>query len=377
MSASTPGRGPRVAVVGGGVLGASTARHLALAGARTLLVTEGALSSSASGRSLSWLNSAGRRSEAYHRLRTVGIDRYRTLASRHPDLDWLRFAGGLRWSAPESVDDQRADHAHEQALGYDSVWLTPDDVRRRFPAVDADQVPPTGAIWNPGEGWVDLPSLVELCVKELLDSGGDVVTEAGPTRLVTAGGRVRAVRTASGDEWPVDAAVLATGAGVPAAAAELGVHIPEATPLALLVRTAPVRTGLRVVLNTPRVALRPALEGTLSVDADWVTPSITATDDGGWTAPQEVVAELLAEASAVLEGHPRLLPAQIGIGPKPIPADGEPVVGALPGVEGGYAVFTHSGATLGLILGELLAGQVLTGKQPALLAPFTPARFAG
>ena len=66
----------------------------------------------------------------------------------------------------------------------------------------------------------------------------------------------------------------------------------------------------------------------------------------------------------------------MGIGHKPIPADGEPVVGALPGVLGAHVAFTHSGATLGLILGEQLAGQVLTGEQPALLAPFTPARFA-
>ena len=49
----------RTAVVGGGVLGVSTATQLVRAGADVVLMTEGELTSNASGRSLSWLNSAG------------------------------------------------------------------------------------------------------------------------------------------------------------------------------------------------------------------------------------------------------------------------------------------------------------------------------
>ena len=90
---------PRVAVVGGGVIGVSTAQHLARAGADVVLVTDGELANNTSGRSLSWLNSAGAYSEVYHRLRIAGIDRYRTVAARHRVSDWLRFDGGLTWSA--------------------------------------------------------------------------------------------------------------------------------------------------------------------------------------------------------------------------------------------------------------------------------------
>ena len=89
---------PRTAVVGGGVLGVSTAHQLARAGAEVVLMTEGELTSDASGRSLSWLNSAGVRAEAYHRLRMAGLDRYRTLAAHHRVSDWLRFGGGLSWT---------------------------------------------------------------------------------------------------------------------------------------------------------------------------------------------------------------------------------------------------------------------------------------
>ena len=365
---------PEVVVVGGGVLGASTARSLALAGARVLLVTEGSLTSQASGRSLSWLNSAGDRSAAYHRLRMAGIDRYRTLATSYPGADWLRFGGGLTWRLPEEADALRAAHLHERSVGYHSVWLTPEQVATRFPALDAGRIPAEGAVWNPGEGWVDLPSLVEVLVKELVDAGGALVTDAGPAVVETTDGRVVGVRTAAGERWSTDRAVLATGAGVPAALAQLGVQVPDATSLALLVRTETVDTDLQLVLNTPRVALRPAPGRTLSVDADWASQGLELTEDG-YRVPDGVVEELLGEASALLSGHPSLRAGSVGTGPKPIPGDGDPVLGPAPGVEGLHVVFTHSGATLGLIAGELLAEQVLTGDQPALLAPFRPDRF--
>jgi glycine/D-amino acid oxidase-like deaminating enzyme len=85
----------KVAVVGGGVIGVSTAQQPARAGADVILLIESVLTSGASWLSLSWLNSAGMWREPYHRLRMAAIDRYRTSSARHPDLRWLRFAGGL------------------------------------------------------------------------------------------------------------------------------------------------------------------------------------------------------------------------------------------------------------------------------------------
>ncbi|HEX9228669.1 MAG TPA: D-amino-acid oxidase, partial [Arthrobacter sp.] len=55
---------------------------------------------------------------------------------------------------------------------------------------------------------------------------------------------------------------------------------------------------------------------------------------------------------------------------------GEPVLGELGQVPGCFVAFTHSGATLGLIAGELLAGEILTGAKHPLLATFRPGRFS-
>ena len=366
---------PKVAVIGGGVLGVSTGYHLARRGAKVWLVTEGSLASGASGRSLSWLNAAGVRSEHYHRFRMIGIDRYRTLFAREPTLDWLRFDGGLRWGPPEDAQGLRQIHDHELAHGYDSQLLTRDEIAARIPGVNPAAIPASGAIWNPGEGWVDLPSLINYLATQLVKLDGEVITNAGRASVITDAGRVTRIDTERRGRIMVEAALLATGSTAPEMAADFGVSIPDATNTALLIKTHPVKTGLRAVLNTPRVSLRPTPNGGLAVDADWTESHIEVLADGTYRVPAETIDELLGEASQVLAGTPPLSVASYGVGPRPIPGDGEPALGQLGDLEGLYVAFTHSGATLGLIVGELLGYEMIIGEPHPLLAPFSVRRF--
>jgi glycine/D-amino acid oxidase-like deaminating enzyme len=367
---------PRVAVIGGGVIGVSCAYHLARRGAKVWLVTEASLASGASGRSLSWLNAAGVRSEHYHRFRMIGIDRYRTLLAREPTIGWLRFDGGLRWGPPEEARTLRQVHDHEVAHGYDSQLLTRDEIVASTPGVNPAAIPASGAVWNPGEGWVDLPSLINYLATQLVQLGGEVITNAGRASVITDAGGVTKITTESRGTIMVEAALLATGSTTPEMAAEFGVTIPDATNAALLIKTHPVQTELRAVLNTPRVSLRPTPNGGLAVDAGWTESYIEVLADGTYRVPPEIIDELLAEASQVLAGTPPLNAASYGIGPRPIPGDGEPVLGQLGDLEGLYVAFTHSGATLALIVGELLAYEMIIRGPHPLLASFSVRRFA-
>ncbi len=366
----------RVGVLGGGALGMATAHQLRGAGAEVILLTEGPLASNASGRSLSWLNSAGDRHETYHRLRMAGIDRYRTLASQHPLAAWLRFDGGLTWRSEEQAELLRSRHRAEVDHGYASIWLSPDQVAARIPGVDPSAIPPSGAVWNPGEGWVDLPSLIQHLAADFADLGGRLIPHAGPASVELDGGAVAAVTTADGHRHEVDAAVLATGSAVPAMAAQLGVIVPEATPNALLVNSEPLPHPLTAVLNTPRVSLRPSPNGALAVDADWPTASISGGPESGFRVPAGVIETLLDEASRVLAGHPRLRSSRVAIGPKPIPADGDPVLGRVDMIPGLWLAFTHSGATLALIVGELLAHEIIDDSAHPMLTAFNLRRFS-
>jgi fructosyl amine oxidase (glucosone-forming) len=368
------GAGMRVVVLGGGVLGASTAAHLAARGADVVLLTERGLASGASGRSLSWLNSAGPYPDGYRRLRLLGLERHRALAARAGSTAQIAFDGGLTWAAPG--DSHRPVFERMRSVGYLAEWLSPDQVRSRVPGVDVTAVPAEGAVLNPDEGWVDLPWLVGQLVGDLRASGGQARTDVGSCVLVTDDDRVTGVRTGSGEALAADAVVLATGAAVPGMLAPLGVHVPDASSRALLVRTPPVGTRLRAVLNTPRVAVRPAPGGCLVLDAAWSEEEVVVRDDGSSEVRDSTVHGLLREASRVLEGNPELTAASYGAGVKPIPGDGHPVLGAVDEVPGLHVAFTHSGATLALIAGELLADEVVRGEPSPLPAAFRPGRFA-
>jgi len=363
-----------VVVLGGGVLGVSTAWQLAKAGARVTLVTEAELCSGASGRSLSWLNSAGERSQPYHALRMAGIDRYRTLFARHPDLDWLRFDGALCWAADDEAGT-KARHAYEKALGYDSHLVDQTTVSHVDPKVNATALDSV-AIANPGEGWVSLPHLVEHLVQELKAAGGEVIEHAGKASVIVTAGRAAGVRSEKRGEFIADRVLVACGPWTPEVVAPLGVHIANGSPVSMLVTSTVQDRGLKVVMNTPRAAIRPNPGNTLAVDHDWYEEDIVAHADGRYSIDEAVVSQLMVEAGRLVGDGSPLAAQSWKIGLKPVPGDGEPVVGELKNVPGCFVAFTHSGATLALILGELLTDEMLTGAKHPMLSTFRPERFS-
>lgn len=124
-------------VIGAGIFGVSTGVQLARRGIRVTILNDGPPANGASGRSLSWLNSARMRSEPYHRLRMAGIDRYRTLLAQNPASNWLRFDGGSTWDADGADNEIDVVYRHEVSLGYDAQWLSAEEVVRVTPGVDA------------------------------------------------------------------------------------------------------------------------------------------------------------------------------------------------------------------------------------------------
>lgn len=242
-------------VVGSGILGVSTAHHLARAGQRVVLVSDGPLTTS-SGRSLSWLNSAGFRVEPYHRLRMAGLDRYRTMAARLPGAEWLRFDAGLRWSTEDGADGLLDQGRYELELGYDSRLVDATSVGGLDPAVNVDRIGAAAAVWNAGEGWVDLPSQIGRLAEEIRRLGGMILDVAGRAGVELADGRVAGVRLGNGRVVAARAAPLATGSATPGMLSELGVHIP--TPPRWPCSCAPHRSPLGCARCSIRLGWRSA-----------------------------------------------------------------------------------------------------------------------
>ncbi|MGT2461749.1 NAD(P)/FAD-dependent oxidoreductase [Sinomonas atrocyanea] len=363
-----------IAVIGGGVIGVSTAVHLLRSGAAVTLVTEGELASGASGRSLSWLNSAGTRSDEYHALRMAGIDRYRTLFAQDPSREWLQFGGGVFWDSDGDGASATARHQYERSHAYDSHLVGPDTIGDVTPGLNAEALAET-SVYNPGEGWVSLPHLIDHLMAEFTRRGGVLQAHAGPAEVIIEDGRAAGVAAPALGTVRADAVVVACGAHTPDVVAALGVQIDNGSPVSMLVVTEPFDHGVRAVLNTPRAAIRPNPGSTIAIDHDWYEEHILRDATGEYSIPEPVVDELLGEASRLLAGTPKLKAGSWKLGLKPIPGDGEPVFGELRKIPGCYTAFTHSGATLALIAGELIASELVTGRPHPMLATFRPERF--
>ena len=86
-------------------------------------------------------------------------------------------------------------------------------------------------------------------------------------------------------------------------------------------------------------------------------------------AQQKIRAIILVLAAQLVEAE------SVSLAQRPVPEDGLPVLGPVPGVAGLWLAVLHSGVTLGPVAGELLAAEVTgKGEQP-LLAAFRPARL--
>ena len=196
------------------------------------------------------------------------MDRYRTLFAADPGRDWLQFGGGLMWNAAGQRAVTEARHAYEKSIGYDSKLLAPEEIPPPPPASMPDAVP-ENAIFNPGEGWVSLPDLVDFLMEEFHARGGELVLNAGKASVTVDGGRATGVETAAGGTYEADAVLVACGAATPAVVAPLGVEIPNGSPVSMLVLTKPVDHEVKAVMNTPRAAVRPNPGSTFALDHDW------------------------------------------------------------------------------------------------------------
>jgi len=67
---------------------------------------------------------------------------------------------------------------------------------------------------------------------------------------------------------------------------------------------------------------------------------------------------------------------QTRVSNRPIPAYVFPSVGSVSTVPGYYEAVSHSGITLGPVLGQLLAAEITSGECDDMLADFRPERFA-
>ncbi len=370
---------PHVVVVGAGILGASIAFHLTLRGAQVTMVEAGEPGLGASRVSFAWLNSYDKNPFPYHDLNRRSIEmweRFKRRLGGEIDLVW---GGELRWSVtPQGGDALRARAKVLQGWGYPTRLLDVADVQRLEPDLAIGDI--TAASYTDIDGHVNTGDVIRACIAAAEARGAELRTQAPVTGIeLSPSGppRVEGI-TIDGQTIPCDAAVLAGGPDMPALAGLAGVELPVYHTFGATILTEPIAPLFNNIAvfhpahdQPPAVNFRQFSDGAVMIGAT----AANNQQDGDRAKTDDDVAQIMAEAAAILPALQGVRVQEVRQGRRPIPQDGESIIGFSDTVPNLYVATTHSGVTLAPIIGEYAAIEIADGASIDLLKPFRLARF--
>ena len=365
-----------VVVVGGGLVGTSTAYELAGLGADTVLIDEHdpARATDAGAGILSPETNPALDGERLE-FALAAAGHYRTLVPELTDLgaDDPGYAecGLLRVAVREGEDEPFAADAAAAAARFPGVVteVPAAEAAERFPPL----APVRRALFSPVGARVDGRAMNAALGQGAARRGARHL-DARAERLVTSGSRALGVETNAGTVH-CGAVVLAGGAWTARVATGPG-RVPVAPVKGQIVHLhlPGARSGgwpiVQPVLSYYLVAWpggRVACGGTFEAGAGF---------DHRPTAAG--VAELLRECLINAPGLGRATLGEVRVGLRPVSADGDPLLGPLPGLDNVHLATGHGaeGLLLGPYSGLVIARAATGGPSDPALGIFSPARFA-
>jgi glycine/D-amino acid oxidase-like deaminating enzyme len=350
-------------VVGGGIVGASAAFHLASAGLAVTLVEAAQPGGVATAHSFAWINASWGNPRFYFELRRRSMRGWRRLQAAIPDLgvDWC---GGVLWDLdPDALDAYATEHA---GWGYGIVRVDREAIRRLEPNLSS---PPDMALHVAEEGMVEPVHAARRLSQAAVDAGATLVAGSAVTDITCVGDRIAGVRLAEGRSIFADETVIAAGAATADLLRTAGIALSMSAPPGLIAHAKPLeRRILNGMLMAPELHVRQTRDGRLIAGTDF------AGGDPG--ADAAGMAEgLIATMRGMLSGAAGIELDFLTVGHRPTPADGFPAIGRIGGLTGLSVAVMHSGVTMAPLAGELVAAAVADRDDPAL-ETFSPDRPA-
>ena len=374
----------RIAIVGGGVIGASVAWHLAAAEAGDIVLIEreslGAGSTWHSAGNITW----SARNDGPVLATLAAAEAVAREADQ--EIGWLETGRLFLARNVEALDDFADSIRIAEQRGYGSQLLSPAEAARHHPLLDPGAI--AGAWLNGLSGRLNPADLTAAYARAARRRGVALREACAVTGLVTRGGRVAGLDTADG-RIEADVVVVAAGlwsrrflAGAGVALAQWGCeHF--------------------YVIARPEPALRPATPSFVSPEDSiygreevggmlygFFDADATTLDGDNGAPPDGFAFSLLDEnwdkiapyAARAMQLFPALEQAPVTRfvnGPEAFTPDGNPLIGPLGGIDGLYvaSAMNSAGVTLSGLAGQLIADAV-TGAEPRLdPAPYAPDRF--
>jgi D-amino-acid dehydrogenase len=370
------------AVVGGGIVGASTAYHLARAGVETLLIDrhdEGRATDAGAG-ILSPATSARGSDDVWFDFAVEAVGYYDELVCAleteqegphgYADQGLLRVAidedETMRFD--ETLERIRKRQAAGEQPARGSVHeLSSAEAREQFPPL----AEPHRALYYDAAARVDGQQF-EGALRRAGENRGLTILDTTVEQLIIENDSVAGV-VADGEHIPTDAAVVAGGAWSAEFGEQLDVEVPIEPQRGQIVHLGldADTTGWPIVSPFREHYLVPWDDGRVAVGA--------TRGSAGFT-PHTTVAglqEVFTEAVRVAPGLADASLREARVGLRPLSPDGLPVLGTVPNIEGVFLATGHgpTGLQLGPYSGKLVADMVRGTELAFDLAPFAVDRF--
>ena len=371
-------------VIGGGIVGMSTAYHLVCAGVETVLIDRAdAGRATDAGAGILAPETNTRDPEFWFHFAVDAAAYYPTLVeqlrqAQDGDTGYAQ-CGKLTVAVSEDERDafetsQRLIFARQEQRGLPSQAdlhaMSTDEAQALFPPL----APTFGAIYSRTAARVDGRMLTR-ALQTAAELKGLTIVRASVEQLVIDGGAVVGVRTA---EDTVDAGVVAIAGGAwsPAFGAQLGVDIPIAPQRGQIIHlglagtdtsTWPIISAFHSHYMVPWDDERVVVGATRETGSGF---KVQATAAG----VREVLDEALRVAPGLAEGEMR----DIRVGLRPYTSDTMPVLGTVPNIQQVFLATGHgpTGLTLGPYSGKLIADMMMGQEPETDISAFHISRFS-
>ena len=213
----------KIIIIGGGIIGCSTAYHLAHMGQEVLLLEKAALTSGSTWHAAGLVGQL-RSNSNITQLLGYSIELYARLQEETGLSTGWKMNGGLRLACnKERWTEVKRQATSARSFGLDMQLLTPQEAQDLWPLMDIGDV--LGAAFLPTDGHASPSDISQALVRGARNGGVKVLENCPVVEILTDKGKLVGVRTAQGDV-NCEKLVLCCGQWTRDLAATVGVNVP-------------------------------------------------------------------------------------------------------------------------------------------------------
>ena len=252
-----------VVIVGGGIVGVSSAYELAKRGLRVTLIDKRSLAGEQSGRNWGFIRQQGRAPEELPLMIHANRIWSRMEGELDADIEWTQ-GGNLRLADDEATASRYEAWAKigaEHGLGTRVLGMK--EIAELLPGIKHAWA---AGIFTPSDGHANPVKATRALAEAAQRNGAILVEGCAVRRLESTGGRVTGVNTDLG-EVRAKFVVLAAGAWSSRLASTIGVRIPQRIVRSTVALTEPVRSITKAAVWSKRLAFKQTVRGELLIAA--------------------------------------------------------------------------------------------------------------